>query len=239
MDSSASLPGSCPARKSNAEGDGIELQPKAMVRPRHNCSWFEAPPEIHGWRKRADRSAKLLPSALRPLSRSTRGSSTLVQGTVLPPSVHRRQVRTAGMDGLELPFGSLNEVLEDLASRFILNLPPVEMNQIERICFQVEQAHWFYEDFIRPNTRLELPSYSLKAFTNLFFSRCAFLRTGGGPLAGWTSCAAFAGRALPWLTRWHQGSRLRQVPAVQRKSPRLWRHHAEHKGKQMPSRQGL
>ena len=32
------------------------------------------------------------------------------------------------------------EVLEDLSSRFIVNLPAEELSSIERICFQVEQA---------------------------------------------------------------------------------------------------
>ncbi|CAH7687388.1 Dcp2, box A domain-domain-containing protein [Phakopsora pachyrhizi] len=85
----------------------------------------------------------------------------------------------------------LEDVLEDLASRFILNLPPVELAQIERICFQVEQAHWFYEDFVRPNSQLNLPSYHLKTFTSLFFEKCHFLRAEGAPLAGWDPCTAF------------------------------------------------
>ncbi|KAH9815133.1 NUDIX hydrolase domain-like protein [Melampsora americana] len=80
---------------------------------------------------------------------------------------------------------SLEDVLEDLASRFILNLPPVELSQIERVCFQVEQAHWFYEDFVRPNSSLRLPSYNLKTFTRLFFEKCEFLRAEGAPLSGW------------------------------------------------------
>lgn len=35
---------------------------------------------------------------------------------------------------------SFAEVLEDLSSRFIVNLPAEELASIERICFQVEQA---------------------------------------------------------------------------------------------------
>lgn len=35
---------------------------------------------------------------------------------------------------------SFVEVLEDLSSRFIVNLPSEELQRIERICFQVEQA---------------------------------------------------------------------------------------------------
>lgn len=35
---------------------------------------------------------------------------------------------------------SFADVLEDLSSRFIVNLPAEELASIERICFQVEQA---------------------------------------------------------------------------------------------------
>lgn len=89
--------------------------------------------------------------------------------------------------GILLPFSSLDEVLEDLASRFILNLPPAEQT-IERILFQIQEAHWYLDDFIRPNTRLALPHYHLRTFTSVLFQRCAFLRAPGGPLAGWTAC---------------------------------------------------
>ncbi|CAO1618542.1 unnamed protein product [Parajaminaea phylloscopi] len=56
------------------------------------------------------------------------------------------------------------EVLEDLSSRFIVNLPSEELQRIERICFQVEQAHWFYEDFLRP-LNSTLPSLNLRKFS--------------------------------------------------------------------------
>lgn len=85
----------------------------------------------------------------------------------------------------------LQDVLEDLASRFILNLPIVELSSIERVCFQVEQAHWFYEDFVRPNSLLNLPSYHLKTFTGLFFEKCEFLTIEGAPLAGWDPKTAY------------------------------------------------
>ena len=43
---------------------------------------------------------------------------------------------------------TFDEVLEDLSCRFIVNLPANELASIERIGFQVEQAHWFYLDFL-------------------------------------------------------------------------------------------
>ncbi|KAJ6519808.1 Dcp2, box A domain-containing protein, partial [Mycena sanguinolenta] len=66
------------------------------------------------------------------------------------------------------------EVLEDLSSRFILNLPDEELASLERICFQVEQAHWFYEDFIREENP-KFPSLPLKKFSAMLFRACPML----------------------------------------------------------------
>ncbi|KAJ7225523.1 Dcp2, box A domain-containing protein [Mycena pura] len=66
------------------------------------------------------------------------------------------------------------EVLEDLSSRFILNLPEEELASLERICFQVEQAHWFYEDFIREQNP-KFPSLPLKKFSAMLFHACPLL----------------------------------------------------------------
>ncbi|KAF9453828.1 DCP2-domain-containing protein [Macrolepiota fuliginosa MF-IS2] len=66
------------------------------------------------------------------------------------------------------------EVMEDLSSRFILNLPDEELASLERICFQVEQAHWFYEDFIREQNPT-FPSLPLKKFSAMLFHACPLL----------------------------------------------------------------
>ncbi|GAA6051562.1 hypothetical protein JCM3770_003473 [Rhodotorula araucariae] len=71
----------------------------------------------------------------------------------------------------------LSAILDDLAARFIVNLPADELESMDRVCFQIEQAHWYYEDFVRPmasNPSL-LPSYSLKAFSLLMFKSCPLL----------------------------------------------------------------
>ncbi|KAJ3129630.1 mRNA-decapping enzyme subunit 2 [Nowakowskiella sp. JEL0407] len=76
---------------------------------------------------------------------------------------------------MSYPAQTLEEVLEDLQSRFIINVPEEELSSVERICFQIEQAHWFYEDFAREqNTRL--PSLSLKSFSGKFFAQCPLLK---------------------------------------------------------------
>lgn len=66
------------------------------------------------------------------------------------------------------------EVLEDLSSRFLLNLPEEELSSLERICFQVEQAHWFYEDFVREQNP-KFPSLPLKKFSAMLFHACPLL----------------------------------------------------------------
>ncbi|KAG0091019.1 mRNA-decapping enzyme subunit 2 [Podila epicladia] len=69
---------------------------------------------------------------------------------------------------------SFDFVLDDLSARFILNLPEEELRSVERIFFQIEQAHWFYEDFIRERNPA-LPSFSLKKFSAKFFQHCPLL----------------------------------------------------------------
>ena len=58
--------------------------------------------------------------------------------------------------------------------RFIVNLPREELESVERICFQVEEAQWFYEDFIRPLDP-NLPSLNLRQFCLRIFQHCPLL----------------------------------------------------------------
>ena len=43
---------------------------------------------------------------------------------------------------------ALDDALDDVHTRFILNLPPAELLLADRLFFQLEQAHWFYTDFL-------------------------------------------------------------------------------------------
>lgn len=61
--------------------------------------------------------------------------------------------------------------LDDLCVRFIVNLPREELESVERICFQIEEAQWFYEDFLRPLDP-SLPSMNLRRFSLLMFQHC-------------------------------------------------------------------
>uniref|UniRef100_A0A0D9VMD7 Nudix hydrolase domain-containing protein n=1 Tax=Leersia perrieri TaxID=77586 RepID=A0A0D9VMD7_9ORYZ len=67
------------------------------------------------------------------------------------------------------------ELLDDLCSRFVLNVPKEDLESFERILFLLEQAHWFYEDnSVEHNPSLK--SLSFKDFTTLMFNSCAALR---------------------------------------------------------------
>ncbi|EOA87394.1 uncharacterized protein SETTUDRAFT_116370 [Exserohilum turcica Et28A] len=67
---------------------------------------------------------------------------------------------------------TLVDWLDDLCVRFIVNLPNEELQSVERICFQIEEAQWFYEDFIRPLDPHNLPSMHLRKFSQLMFQHC-------------------------------------------------------------------
>ncbi|KAH6661351.1 hypothetical protein BKA67DRAFT_550944 [Truncatella angustata] len=66
---------------------------------------------------------------------------------------------------------TLEDWLDDLCVRFILNLPAEDLGSIPHICFQIEEAHWFYEDFIRVLDPA-LPHMSLKDFCLRMFQHC-------------------------------------------------------------------
>lgn len=55
-----------------------------------------------------------------------------------------------------------------------MNVPESEIASTDRVCFQIEQAHWFYEDFVR-DVEPTLPGYTLKRFAGEMFARCPLL----------------------------------------------------------------
>lgn len=67
---------------------------------------------------------------------------------------------------------TLVDWLDDLCVRFIVNLPNEELQSVERICFQIEEAQWFYEDFVRPLDPNNYPSMHLRRFSQLMFQHC-------------------------------------------------------------------
>ncbi|KAK4106897.1 hypothetical protein N658DRAFT_439821 [Parathielavia hyrcaniae] len=72
------------------------------------------------------------------------------------------------------PKMQLEDWLDDLCVRFIIHLPKEDLSSVARICFQVEEAQWFYEDFIRPLDPT-LPSMSLRSFCLRIFQHCPLL----------------------------------------------------------------
>lgn len=69
---------------------------------------------------------------------------------------------------------TLEDWLDELCCRFLINLPAADLSSVARICFQIEEAQWFYEDFIRPIDPT-LPSMSLRKFTLKMFDYCPIL----------------------------------------------------------------
>ncbi|KAI2626614.1 hypothetical protein GGR54DRAFT_591670 [Hypoxylon sp. NC1633] len=69
---------------------------------------------------------------------------------------------------------TLEDWLDELCVRFIINLPREDLSSVARICFQIEEAQWFYEDFIRPLDPT-LPSMSLRSFSLRMFQHCPLL----------------------------------------------------------------
>lgn len=69
---------------------------------------------------------------------------------------------------------TLTEALDDVLIRFILNCPEEEHESMDRMFFQLEEAHWFYEDFYRENCKT-LPELKFKEFVEKIFSHCPLL----------------------------------------------------------------
>ncbi|KAH8246209.1 hypothetical protein KR038_004811 [Drosophila bunnanda] len=87
-----------------------------------------------------------------------------------------------------------SDILDDLASRFIINVPDMELNNLIRICFQVELAHWFYLDFFcapeeggedgeaatPKSVQRKLPTVGIKQFAMQLFQHIPFLNKHHG-----------------------------------------------------------
>lgn len=69
-----------------------------------------------------------------------------------------------------------NEVLDELQSRFLVNLPRSELTTTERLFFQLEQCYWFYEDFYADNFPEECPHLKFYEFARKMFSHCLLLK---------------------------------------------------------------
>ena len=78
------------------------------------------------------------PSVITPVSSSVGNGGNNNSG-----SVGGRGNGNSNKSNFKIP----SDILDDLASRFIINVPDMELSNLIRICFQIELAHWFYLDF--------------------------------------------------------------------------------------------
>ncbi|XP_055531751.1 m7GpppN-mRNA hydrolase-like [Wyeomyia smithii] len=65
-------------------------------------------------------------------------------------------------------------ILDDLGARFIINVPVEERQNLIRICFQIELAHWFYLDFYCSSVQKQ--KCGIKQFAFQLFQRIPFLQ---------------------------------------------------------------
>lgn len=68
------------------------------------------------------------------------------------------------------------DILDDLSSRFIINIPEEERKDVIRICFQIELAHWFYLDFYC-HEKPYLKQCGMKEFAKLIFNHIPSLKS--------------------------------------------------------------
>ncbi|XP_023237906.1 m7GpppN-mRNA hydrolase-like [Centruroides sculpturatus] len=68
-----------------------------------------------------------------------------------------------------------SDILDDLSSRFIINVPEEERKELVRLCFQIELAHWFYLDFYCTEDS-QLRQCSMREFSHIIFNHIPFLR---------------------------------------------------------------
>ena len=65
------------------------------------------------------------------------------------------------------------EILDDLSTRFLNNLPEQEYSDLVRVFFQVEQAYWFFLDFYCKQSGIK--ACAIKEFSEQIFRHCPVL----------------------------------------------------------------
>ncbi|RHY09667.1 hypothetical protein DYB25_000432 [Aphanomyces astaci] len=65
--------------------------------------------------------------------------------------------------------------MDELQSRFLMNLPQSELSSSERLFFQIEQCYWFYEDFYADHHN-HLTHLKLNDFARKMFNHCVLLQ---------------------------------------------------------------
>ncbi|KAH9107319.1 hypothetical protein LEN26_008611 [Aphanomyces euteiches] len=94
-----------------------------------------------------------------------------------------QQSRSSNSSGVDVPRPtpstagkpSMEEVMDELQSRFLMNLPQSELASSERLFFQIEQCYWFYEDFYADHHN-HLTHMKLNDFARRMFNHCILLQ---------------------------------------------------------------
>jgi len=94
-----------------------------------------------------------------------------------PSHVMLPSVFSSSSSSSQLPvMMTFDQILDNVEARFLYNLPLHEIENVERLFFQIEQAYWYYEDFFADKYN-HLPHFStLKSFANQIFKHCDLLK---------------------------------------------------------------
>lgn len=107
------------------------------------------------------------PAVVKQVGGGKKGGGAKLNGAAVPLRQKLKASNAANLPSTDL--------LEELAARFVLNCPEEELNSFERILFLVEQAHWYYEDFVREE-QPHLRGMKLREFAELMFNKCSTLK---------------------------------------------------------------
>lgn len=70
----------------------------------------------------------------------------------------------------------LDTAIQDCYARFILNLPQEYLSNHIQLCFAIQEAYWWYDDYWFDQHTTQLPKLSLRTFGLLLCERCPLLR---------------------------------------------------------------
>lgn len=70
----------------------------------------------------------------------------------------------------------LSAAIQDCYGRFILNLPQQSLSNYIQLCFSIQEAYWWYDDYWFDNFTPLLPKMSMRRFGVLLCKRCPLLK---------------------------------------------------------------
>ncbi|CAK0823218.1 unnamed protein product, partial [Prorocentrum cordatum] len=74
-------------------------------------------------------------------------------------------------------YPKLGEALQTCSLRFVVNLPEESLVSAPRLCFELQEAYWFYLDYIYDNAKRELPKLNQMNFFHLILEANDVLRS--------------------------------------------------------------